>query len=131
MSRIQITTDDLRLERLDQLGEEITKSTPDVSRSAKRNAAFDYLVDAVVSSAQNIKAMRADISRLNGVIQELEPLRGLDVKLDEANSSLSDTKDDLALSEENLAACKSKCARLEEAIEGMLLTIEYLTVERK
>ena len=131
MSRIQITTDDLRLERLDQIGEEITKSTPDISRSAKRNAAFDYLVDAVVSSAQNIKAMRADISRLNGIIQDLEPLRGLDVKLEESNSSLDEAKDDLELSEENLAACKRKCARLEEAIEGMLLTIEYLTMERK
>ena len=119
MPRIQINTDDMRLKRLEDIGEQLTKSSPDTSISITRSTAFDYLIDAIVNANQTMNAQKADINRLQALVKDGEKSESLQNKLDD----LSEEHEKIQY---KLNACRNDCHRLERGATGMMETISFL-----
>ena len=119
MPRIQINTDDMRLQRLEEIGEQLTKSNPETSISIKRSTAFDYLIDAIVNANQTMNAQKADINRLQALGKDGEKSETLQKKLDD----LSEEHEKIQY---KLNASRNDCHRLESGATGMMETISFL-----
>lgn len=118
MPRIQINTDDLRLKRLDEIAAELTKDR-DISVSARRSAAFDYLVDAIVNATQTINSQRADLARLSEMAKSADEISPLREEVESLKQSKQDLEDDLGSTSAKLEMARDEARSLSHGVDCM------------
>ena len=118
MPRIQVNTDDLRLKRLDEIGAELTKDR-DISVSARRSAAFDYLVDAIVNATQTINSQRADLARLSEMAKSADEISPLREEIEALKQSKQDLEADLSSTSAKLEMARDETRVLSNGVDCM------------
>lgn len=118
MPRIYLETDELRLNRLEEIGRQLTKDQ-EVSASKMRSAALDYLIDTITQAHNALAAHKAEISRLEKQITDQASSSVIQGQLD----TLTEEHDRL---EGRYNYASNTLRRMEHGVNGMMSTIWFL-----